>query len=140
MFCSHSGKIILSSYHKFLIWLELLNSFLLIHFKMTFLMIDDDLCQLQGLCHPLHLPNKSDAVMEGATWWWNKFWEIEPGTLGTRVKDLNHCTILLLNIYCSNLCSTGNPGCPLNYCKQLWPHSFFEHTQRRILSKQQNTP
>ena len=53
---------------------------------------------LQGLCHPLHLPHKSDAVMERAAMETN-FWAllgIEPGTLRTRVKDLNHCATLLL--------------------------------------------
>ena len=44
----------------------------------------------------MHLPHKSDAVMEMAVLE-TKFWAllgIEPGTLGTRVKDLNHCATL----------------------------------------------
>ena len=52
---------------------------------------------LPGLCHPLHLPHKSDAVMEQATMetTFGALPGIEPGTLHTRVKDLNtvpHCS------------------------------------------------
>ncbi len=52
---------------------------------------------LRGLCHPLHLPHKSDAVMERAAMETN-FWALlEIETLRTRVKDLNHCVTLLLS-------------------------------------------
>ncbi len=55
---------------------------------------------LRGLCHPLHLPHKSDTVMErAAIAMETNFWAlpgIESGTLRTRVKHLNHDAPLLL--------------------------------------------
>ncbi len=57
---------------------------------------------LWGLCHPLHLPQQvwySNGVNSKG----NNFWTlqgIEPGTLCTRVKDLNHCAMLLLLFLC----------------------------------------
>ncbi len=51
---------------------------------------------LCGLCH--HLPHKSDAVKKWAaieTFFFFTLLEIEPGTLCSRVKDLNHCALLL---------------------------------------------
>ena len=52
---------------------------------------------LRGLCYPLHLAHKSDAMEQAAVE--TNFGArpgIEPGTLRTRVKDLNHCATLLL--------------------------------------------